>query len=77
MIQVEPTSDPRYEGVPTWFIPGVRGIGLASFLAVVGHAVPVIAFVYLVLWAATSTLVLVRLTLTTGSARTLRGGSEV
>ena len=48
MTQVEPTSDTRREGVPKWLTPGVRGIGLASFLADVGHEVPTALFASLV-----------------------------
>lgn len=44
MTQVHPTSESTRDEVPKWLTPGVRGIGLASFLADIGHEVPTSLF---------------------------------
>jgi hypothetical protein len=44
MTQVQPTSERTSDEVPTWLTPGVRGIGLASFLADAGHEIPTSLF---------------------------------
>jgi MFS family permease len=43
-----PTEETGNEEKPHWFTPGVRGIGLASFLADVGHEIPTALFASLV-----------------------------
>lgn len=49
MIQGDPPSKTATpEAPPTWLTPGVRGIGLASFLADMGHEVPTALFASLV-----------------------------
>src|SRR6266478_6092635 len=48
MAQVHPTEETLRDENPRWFTPGVRGIGLASFLADVGHEVPTALFASLV-----------------------------
>ncbi|HEX6478510.1 MAG TPA: hypothetical protein VF043_06675 [Ktedonobacteraceae bacterium] len=49
MTQVDPTSEtPPAQDELKWFTPGVRGIGLASFLADMGHEVPTALFASLV-----------------------------
>jgi MFS family permease len=48
MTQVHPTEETVRKDQPRWFTPGVRGIGLASFLADVGHEVPTALFASLV-----------------------------
>src|SRR5713226_1744346 len=45
MTQVDPTSETTtMQESPKWLTPGVRGIGIASFLADVGHEVPTALF---------------------------------
>jgi MFS family permease len=44
MTQVQPTSERTSDEVPKWLTPGVRGIGLASFLADAGHEIPTSLF---------------------------------
>lgn len=44
MTQVQPTSERTSDEVPRWLTPGVRGIGLASFLADAGHEIPTSLF---------------------------------
>ena len=50
MTQVEPTpqTPPTQVPVMPWLTPGVRGIGIASFLADMGHEVPTALFASLV-----------------------------
>jgi MFS family permease len=48
MTQAHPTEETGSLDQPHWFTPGVRGIGLASFLADVGHEVPTALFASLV-----------------------------
>ena len=48
MTQVEKTKRTERDEKPQWFTPGVRGIGLASFLADMGHEVPTALFASLV-----------------------------
>jgi MFS family permease len=50
MTQVEPTpqTPPKQEPTMPWLTPGVRGIGIASFLADMGHEVPTALFASLV-----------------------------
>jgi MFS family permease len=49
MTQSEPTVETATsEASPKWLTPGVRGIGLASFLADMGHEVPTALFASLV-----------------------------
>jgi MFS family permease len=48
MTSLHPTEETVREEKPRWFTPGVRGIGLASFLADVGHEVPTALFASLV-----------------------------
>src|SRR5713101_4557340 len=49
MTQSEPTAEmATSEASPKWLTPGVRGIGLASFLADMGHEVPTALFASLV-----------------------------
>lgn len=48
MSTLHPTEATAHEEKPRWFTPGVRGIGLASFLADVGHEVPTALFASLV-----------------------------
>jgi nitrate/nitrite transporter NarK len=44
MTEVRPASERTRDEVPKWLTPGVRGIGMASFLADVGHEVPTSLF---------------------------------
>ncbi len=44
MTQIHPPSETTRDEVPKWLTAGVRGIGLASFLADVGHEVPTSLF---------------------------------
>jgi MFS family permease len=48
MTQAHSTEETAREKKPRWFTAGVRGIGLASFLADVGHEVPTALFASLV-----------------------------
>jgi MFS family permease len=49
MTQGDPTSETTTpEAPPKWLTPGVRGIGIASFLADMGHEVPTALFASLV-----------------------------
>lgn len=48
MTSLHPTPETAPTEQPRWFTPGVRGIGLASFLADVGHEVPTALFASLV-----------------------------
>src|SRR5258708_6787482 len=49
MAQVHPTEETLRDENPRWFTPGVRGIGLTTFLADVGHEVPTALFASLVM----------------------------
>lgn len=44
MTDGRPTSETTRDEVPKWLTPGVRGIGIASFLADLGHEVPTSLF---------------------------------
>lgn len=48
MTHAEKIEQTSHTFTPHWFTPGVRGIGLASFLADVGHEVPTALFASLV-----------------------------
>lgn len=48
MTSLHQTSETAPTSQPRWFTPGVRGIGLASFLADVGHEIPTALFASLV-----------------------------
>jgi MFS family permease len=48
MTSFQPTEEAARTQQPRWFTPGVRGIGLASFLADVGHEIPTALFASLV-----------------------------
>lgn len=48
MTQVHPTEETARDEKPRWFTPGVRSIGLASFLADMGHEIPTALFASLV-----------------------------
>lgn len=49
MTQAHPTSETTSDEVPKWLNPGVRGIGIASFLADVGHEIPTSLFTSLLI----------------------------
>jgi MFS family permease len=48
MVHIHSPEEPESLDQPCWLTPGVRGIGLASFLADVGHEVPTALFASLV-----------------------------